>query len=134
MAEEEQKQEPEEVKEEPKEEVAEEKIHKTEVKVDMSAVTEALNSLRAEVVEMKKVREQETPPADKTAEEEKPEETPAAEPADETKGVVATEPEAEAEETVDESMVCEKAETGKGFQIYTDFSKDTSGKFKRLIR
>lgn len=33
-----------------------------------------------------------------------------------------------------DSLILEKAETGKGFQIWKDFSKDNSGKFKRLIR
>ena len=115
--------------EEAKEEVAEEKIQKTVINntVDMSAVTEAIKALSDEVKSMKK----------EMAEEEKEVETksdnPSAEeaPEDETKGEVVSDAEEPAEEA-EESMHYEKADTGKGFQIWRDYTKDC--KFKRLLR
>ena len=52
-------------------------------------------------------------------------------PEDETKGVVG---DSEEEEESDENVVIEKADSGRGFQIYRDYSKDSSGKLKRLVR
>ncbi len=69
---------------------------------------------------------------------EKPEtdsDTPVEEPKpveDETKGTVGTE--TEEEESTEEGLVIEKADTGRGFQIYRDYDKDETGKFKRLSR
>ncbi len=94
---------------------------KVQVNVDMSSVTEAIRSLKDEIADLKKVKEQEEKPAT----EEKPE--------DETKGEVATkEPEAE----TTESVVLEQAESGRGFAIWRDYSKEVPGetKLNRLIR
>ena len=123
MGEEEEQKQEEQTEEKPKVEepvAGEGEVHKTEINVDMSAVTEAIKSLKEEIVALKKVKEEE--PA---VEEPKVE--------DKTKGEVAPEePEADAETT--ESMVLEQAESGKGFAIWRDYSKDNSGKLKRLIR
>ena len=119
--EEEQKQEE---KPEEEEKPAEEKVIKTEVNVDMSAVTEAIKSLKDEIADLKKVKEQEQPSI----------EEPKKEPEDETKGEVAVEPEEEKETS--ESVVLEQAESGKGFAIWRDYSKEDPGitKLKRLVR
>ena len=128
------KEKPEETTETPEETAeapAEEKAAITNVNVDMSAVVESIKTLGEQVGALtKKVNEQEeTPaPAEKPAEDEiseKPVE-------DETTGEVGSE-EPEKPEVSEESLVLEKAETGKGFQIYRDYSKDT-GKFNRLCR
>ena len=51
---------------------------------------------------------------------------------DGTKGTVGTDKE---EETLDESMVIEKAGSGKGFAIYRDYSRTSQDtKLNRLIR
>lgn len=50
---------------------------------------------------------------------------------DKTKGEVSSKAE---EKVSSDGIVIEKADTGKGFQIWKDFSKENSGKFKRLIR
>lgn len=115
----------EEAKEEPVVEPAEEKVHNTNVNVDMSAVTEAIKALKDEIADLKKVKEEDA---------EEPE-APTEPVEDETKGeVAAEEPEAEAEETT-ESLVLEQAETGKGFAIWRDYSKESEDtKLKRLIR
>ena len=34
----------------------------------------------------------------------------------------------------EQGFVLEKADFGRGFQFYKDYSKDTSGKLKRLVR
>ena len=102
----------------------------TNVNVDMSAVTESIKALIEQVSALtKKVKEQdETPaPAEKPAEDEIP-----APVEDETKGEVGGDKEETSTET-EEGFVLEKAETGKGFQIYRDYSK-SSGKFNRLCR
>ena len=102
----------------------------TNVNVDMSAVTESIKALTEQVSALtKKVKEQdeETPaPAEEPAEEETPSPV-----EDETTGEVGTDEESPAE--TEEGFVLEKADTGKGFQIYRDYSK-SSGKFNRLCR
>lgn len=50
---------------------------------------------------------------------------------DKTKGEVSSKKE---EIISDNSLIVEKADIGKGFQIWKDFSKDNTCKFKRLIR
>jgi len=80
-------------------------------------VEEKIAEKMKEMTPPKLVKEQEE-------EQEKPE------PEDETKGTVGGE---ETEDVETESLVIEKADTGKGFQIWRDYSKDT-GKFKRLSR
>ena len=125
-----------EVTEEPTEESAKEVTKEiapaiTNVNVDMSAVTESIKALTEQVSALtKKVKEQDEAPAPSTeVEEDEISEAPAE---DETKGEVGgdePEPAVEAEE----GFVVEKADTGKGFQIYRDYSK-ASGKFNRLCR
>jgi len=127
MAEEEEKQEQEKPEEEkPEEAPAEEKFHKTEINVDMSGVQKQLAELAKQIAELK-VKEQEEP-----APVEEPEKK--EEPADETKGEVA--PKEPEEEETSESLVLEQAETGKGFAIWRDYSKEDSetSKLKKLIR
>ncbi len=163
MAEEEQTQQ-EETPEEPAEETAEEKPEEDteteeKLKVAIKRIAELEKSVRLDAVkeyskvaerkkkkvldtskmtiEMVKVlieqlegeeepKEESTPPA----EEPKEEKTEEAE--DETKGAVGTE--SEEDEVAEESAVIEKAETGRGFQIWRDYSKEDAGKFKRLSR
>ena len=128
--EEEQKQEekPEESEEETTstETATEEIDHNTNVNVDMSAVTEAIRLLSEKVESLTKVKEE--------AEEETTKEEPEVATEDETKGEVAVEDPEESETT--ESMVLEQAESGKGFAIWRDYSKEVAGesKLKRLIR
>ncbi len=123
MAEEEKQKEEDKPEETPAEEpVAEEKVHNTNVNVDMSAVTEAIKSLREDIAGLKKIKEQE------------PVEEPKEEPKDETKGEVTVKEPEEAETS--ESVVLEQAESGKGFAIWRDYSKEDpiATKFKRLVR
>jgi len=105
--------------------VAEEKV----VKVDMTEANKSIAAL-AEVVGKlaKKVAEQDEAqaPAAETAEDEIP-----APVTDETVGEVGTEEEKPAE--TEEGFILERAETGKGYQIFRDYSK-SSGKFNRLCR
>jgi hypothetical protein len=130
------KDEAEEVEDKP-DEIAEEKVKKTEIKLDLG-LNEILKDLSKEVKDLKlkvsemKVKEQEemTPPS-KEEEEEKPVET-EEKMEDKTKGVIKKEEDAEESET---GFIIEKAESGKGFQIYMDtnnLSEDC--KFKRLRR
>lgn len=118
------------------EEVAEEKVHRTEVKLDMSAMTtiaEQIKALTEQVsVLSKRITENDEEKEQPPAEEEPKVEQPKEKPVDETKGEVVAEPEVEAEET-SEGFVIEKADSGRGFQIWRDYSKD-AGKFKRLSR
>ena len=86
-------------------------------------VAEFEDRVRKEVVKQLKVKE------DKKSEKD---EEPKEEPEDKTKGEVGTEE--PSEETTEEGVVIEKADVGKGFQIWKDYSKDSSGKLKRLIR
>ena len=119
-----------ETKDDEKKDVAEEKVKETIVKVDMSEVNATIKALSEQVATLtKKVVEQdETPaPAEKKAEDEILK-TPVE---DETKGDVG-EREEETEEA-EEGYVVEKAETGKGLQLYRDYSQE-SGKFNRLCR
>jgi len=112
--------------EEPKEEVvAEEKV----VTVDMTETNKSIMALTEQVAALtKKVAENENPaPVEKTEDE-----IPNTPVEDETKGEVGTKDEAEAP-SVDESFVVEAADTGRGMQMYRDYSKD-SGKFNRLCR
>jgi hypothetical protein len=62
------------------------------------------------------------------------EETPAKTPVeDETQGTVGTEP-SENDDEVEEGLVVERAETGKGFAMYRNYTSENAGKFKRLCR
>jgi len=119
----------EETVEEPKveEPVAEEKV----IKVDMTEANKSIAAL-AEVVGKlaKKVQEDEEAPAPTEVKAEGEDESPAVE--DETVGEVGGEAE-EAPAETEEGFVVEKADTGKGFQIYRDYSRE-SGKFNRLCR
>lgn len=103
-----------------------EEKHTTEVKVDMSGMqnavitelknqnealtkqigilTEAVGKLQPPVVEIKEVK---------------------------TKGIVREE--AKIDEVVKDGCVIEKADSGRGFQIYKNYDKETC-KFKRLVR
>ena len=61
------------------------------------------------------------------------EETPATkEPEDETEGTVGSEEPEEGE--AEEGLVFERAETGKGFAMYREYTGENAGKFKRLCR
>ena len=110
----------------------EEKV-KTEVKLDiglteiMKTLVDEIKSVKVELAEMKKVKQEIAPPAKAIAEEEKPKVI------DETKGIINNKNVAESSDNV----VIERADMGKGFQIYRDYSKlqkDESCKLKRLIR
>jgi len=111
---------PEEVPEEKPEEVAEEKVQNINVKVDTTEISDMkkqITELKELLMEKKKVKEQ--------AEEEKE---------DETKGEVS----AETEEKLNEidNLIFERAESGKGFALYRNYSKedlDTTN-LKRLVR
>lgn len=90
--------------------------------------TETIKILTEQVDEVEEPKEEEKPPVEDKAEEsteEKPVE-------DKTKGEVGSEE--KEEETTEEGLVIEKADTGKGFQIWRDYSKESTGKFKRLSR
>jgi len=110
------------------EEVAEEKLQKTVINnsIDMSAFTEMVKSLKEEIKELKK---------EMADEKEKDSENPSAEdaPKDETKGEVKTDAEEDEDKEVDEGMHYEKADTGKGFQLWRDYTSEDC-KFKRLLR
>ena len=130
-------------KEETKEEskvkpVAEEKIQNIEVKnsIDMSSLSSTLEEFKKGLLEdVKAIVTKESDKEKKVVEDdtEDDDETSADEPMeDETKGQVGTD--VPAEEDTEESMCVESAETGKGFAIYRDYSKDSTGNLKRLIR
>jgi len=107
----------------------------TNVNVDMSAVAKSIQSLTEQVSMLaKKVKEQdETPAPTETPEKDSGEDDiPEPQVKDETKGEVGSE-EVETPAETEEGFVLEKADTGKGFQIYRDYSK-ASGKFNRLCR
>lgn len=142
MAEEEKEQEEVVAKEETSEvEAAEEKVHKTEVSVDMSSVADTIaksvasiqeNMQKQMTEEIKKLREEMTPPtAEEPVKEEPTKEEEKSKPLDMTKGVVTKEV-SEPEESTD-NYVIEKADAGKGFQLSYRNYDDTS-KFKRLSR
>ena len=106
--------------------VKEEKTQVTEIKVDMSGVLTTIDEIKKSDIELKETLKQileivRQPPVKLETEKK-----------DETKGIVK---EMKKEEVkTDESLVLEKAETGKGFQMWRDYTKENSGKFKRLIR
>ena len=107
---------------------AEEKL---DVKAITAGITENAKSIAALTELMtKKVKEdaEETPAPSAPAEED---EIPAAV-EDETTGDVGGEAE-EKPAVAEEGVIIEKADVGRGFQIYRDYSKD-SGKFNRLCR
>ncbi len=85
--------------------------------------------LKKEIMAELKEQEDTSPPAEEPKEE-VPAEKEKSEPEDETKGVVG---EPEEEETTEEGLVIEKADSGKGFQIYRDYTK-SSERFDRLVR
>lgn len=97
----------------------------TEVKVDLTGIQETLkasmNEIRAEVKkEIDAIKESiKQPPA--KAEEKK----------DSTKGIVE---EKKAEAKKEGSLVVERAEFGRGLQIWRDYAKENPGKFKRFAR
>ena len=55
-------------------------------------------------------------------------------PKDETKGKVSDEKEEAEEDKTEEGLIIEKADTGKGFQIYRDYTRSGQDKFNRLVR
>ena len=89
--------------------------HKTEINVDMSGVQNQISELRDEIkrLEGKKVTKNSF--------------------VDETTGTVG-DVEEDVSESGEDGVVLELAETGKGFALYRDYSKDSSGKLKRLVR
>ena len=105
--------------------VAEEKTSITNVNVDMSAISEmtkSMEAMRGEIAALKKVKEEDETPVEPEA--------PKAEPTDETVGAVGAE--APAEEDTSEGHIVEKAESGKGYQIWRDNSQsETLLKFAR---
>lgn len=108
-----------------------ESVAPVNVNVDMSAVTESIKALAEQVASLsKKVSENEVPAPSADAEEE---EKPSAPAEDETKGEVADESEEDETVVAEEGFVVEKADVGKGMQMYRDYSKE-SGKFNRLCR
>jgi len=53
---------------------------------------------------------------------------------DKTKGII-SESMREVQSSLEEQgFVFEKADMGRGFQVFKDYSKDSSGKLKRLVR
>ena len=90
--------------------------HKTEINVDMTGVQKQIAELKEEIqrLEGKKVTKSSF--------------------VDETSGIVGTNVEEDVDESRDSGLVLEQAETGKGFALYRDYSKDESGKLKRLVR
>jgi|GEM_PF-2896765 len=100
------------------------------VKIDMTETDKRIAALTAAVGALaKKVTEQEETPAPSAEVEE--DEIPKTPVEDDTQGEVGND-EDEAE-VVEEGLILERAEIGKGFQIYRDYSNDT-GKFNRLCR
>ena len=99
------------------------KIDMTETDKRIAALTDMVGALA------KKVTEQEETPAPSAETEE--DEIPKTPVEDETQGEVGNDE--EESEAVEEGLVVERAEIGKGFQIYRDYSNDT-GKFNRLCR
>jgi len=87
-------------------------------------VTKEADEEKKEDDSEEKVTEDDTEDADDTSAKEPME--------DETKGQVGTD--VPAEEDTEEEMCLESAETGKGFAIYRDYSRNESGNLKRLIR
>ncbi len=113
------------------EEVKTEEVKTEMVKVDMSEVNASISALAEQVSKLtKKVAEQDNVPA--PVEQSTEDEISKAPAEDETTGEVG-EDESSNEEVAEESFVVEKADVGRGFQIYRDYSKD-SGKFNRLCR
>ncbi len=53
---------------------------------------------------------------------------------DKTKGIIKEEVRQDVSSLSEQGFVIEKADSGRGFQFYKDYSKDTSGKLKRLVR
>lgn len=93
--------------------------------LDVSKMT--TETIKALVEQVEEVEEPETE-SDTPAESKEPVEE-QVEAEDETKGTVG----AEEEETTEENVVIEKADTGRGFQVWRDYTKDT-GRFRRLSR
>jgi len=97
----------------------------TEIKVDMSGMQNAIITEQAAQIKalsekmdamMKIVELQKQPPVVME---------------DKTKGIVKEE--AKVEEKINDGIVVEKADFGKGFQIYRNYDKENC-KFKRLVR
>ena len=122
------------------EEKASKKLRRVQAELSKYKKAEERAKLKAElkkevIAELKEQAEEVEEPvkdSDTPAEEESTEETSEekTEPKDETKGSVGTNDE---EDSAEESLVVEKAETGKGFEIWRDYTKDTD-RFKRLAR
>lgn len=105
---------------------AEEKLKVAEAKIAEYEAKEKAEEFKALVAaEVKKQLEDAQPPVD---------ETPAEKPEDETEGSVGGDADSEKDEDVEEGLVFERAETGKGFTLYRDYSAENAGKFKRLCR
>lgn len=104
---------------------AEEKLKLAEAKIAEYEAKEAKENFKLAVAEeVKKQLEDAQPPVDETPAPEKPE--------DETEGTVGTEdPE---EDSTDESFMFERSESGKGFELYRNYTGEGAAKFKRLCR
>jgi len=110
--------------------VTTEQKHTTEVKVDMSGMLTEMADVKKELAESKKsnaeikeiltklLDQKQTPVVPEVKE-------------DKTKGIVKEDKKVETK--VEDGMVIEKADSGKGFQIWRDYSKENC-KFKRLAR
>ncbi len=105
---------------------ANEKLKIAEAKIAEYKAKEAKEAFKLAVAEeVKKQLEDAQPPV---------EETPAKEPTeDETEGTVGSEAEPE-EGEVEEGVVFERSESGKGFSLYREYTGENAGKFKRLCR
>ncbi len=102
--------------------------HTTEVKVDMSGMLKVIEELKAQ---NKMLSDKLDVVTAKIAEKQSPPVIPEAKP-NQTKGIVAEE--VKNMPKMDASLVVERAEFGKGFEIYRDVSKDVSAQFIRLAR
>ena len=90
--------------------------HKTEINVDMTGVQKQIAELKEEIQRLEGKKSSGSSFVD------------------ETSGIVGTNVEEDVDESGDSGLVLEQAETGKGFALYRDYSKDSSGKLKRLVR
>lgn len=104
---------------------AEEKLKIMKAELAKYKAKEAAEAFKTKVAEeVKRQMEDAEPPVEDTPAE--------AEPEDETKGEVGAAEEDPA--TEEEGLIVERAETGKGFAIYRDYSAADDGKFRRLCR
>lgn len=104
---------------------AEEKLKVANAELAEYKAKEANEKFKLAVAEeVKKQLEASEPPVEKTPASEEPE--------DETTGTVGAE-ESE-EDSAEESFVIERAESGKGFDLYRNYTGESAVKFKRLCR